>query len=105
MQEKKEIYAEIRGIFADAAEGRDLENIEGRLSIAATKLDALNDYKCKGIIEAIDAVRKGIGKDPDKARYHIKALTSLLRDDTSGAQEALDELQVHTLVSTPSQGV
>lgn len=102
MQEKKEIIAEIRSIFADAAEGRDLENIESRLSIAATKLDALNDSKCKGIIEAVDAIRREIGSDTGKARYHIKSLVALLQGNTSGAQEALDELKVQTLVGTLS---
>lgn len=102
MQEKKEIFAEIRGIFADAAKGCDLENIESRLSVAATKLDALGDSECAGVVNMIDSVRKSIGKDPDKAHYHIKSILALLNGDLSGAEKALDELKVKTLVSAPS---
>lgn len=102
MQEKKEIIAEIQGIFADAVEGRDLENIESRFSIAATKLDSLNDPDCKGLVEAIDAIRKSIGSDHDKAHYIVKAIMALVKGDTSVAEETLDELKVKSFISSLS---
>lgn len=95
---KDEVIGEVREIFADAVAGRDLDNIEHRLSIAATKLDAMVDERCHGlsrfVVHALDSFRKSIGNDPDKAHYYAKALQSLVNDDIEGAENALDDFSI-----------
>jgi len=102
-QTKDEVIGEVREIFADAVAGRDLEHIESRLSIAATKLDALRDEGVKGIsrfvISALDSFRQNIKGDKDKAQCYAKALTCLIKDDVSGAESALDDFSVRDFLS------
>lgn len=105
-QTKNEVIGEVREIFADAVAGRDLENIEHRLSIAATKLDALVDERCHGlsrfVVHALDAFRKSIGDNPDKALYYSRALQSLVEDDVAGAEDALDDFSVRDFLNNLS---
>ena len=102
-----EVIGEVREIFADAVAGRDLDNIEHRLSIAATKLDAMVDERCHGlsrfVVHALDAFRKSIADNPDKAQYYAKALQSLVNDDLKGAEDALDDFSVRDFLNNLSQ--
>lgn len=105
-QTKDEVIGEIREIFADAVAGRDLDNIESRLSIAATKLDALRDEGVRGIsrfvINALDSFRQNIKGNRDKAQCYAKALTCLINDDLEGAESAIDDFSVRDFLSNLS---
>lgn len=102
-QTKDEVIGEVREIFADAVAGRDLEHIESRLSVAATKLDALADEGVRGIsrfvINALDSFRQNIKGSKDKAQCYAKALTCLVNDDLDGAESALDDFSVRDFLS------
>ena len=102
-QTKDEVIDEVREIFADAVAGRDLEHIESRLSIAATKLDALADEGVKGIsrfvISALDSFRKNIAGNPDKAQCYAKALKALMDDNLDEAEAAIDDFSVRDFLS------
>jgi len=104
IQTKDEVIGEVREIFADAVAGRDLDNIEHRLSIAATKLDAMVDERCHGlsrfVVHALDAFRQVIGNDSEKAHYYAKALQSLVHDDLSAAENALDDFSVRDFLNS-----
>ena len=107
-QTKNEVIGEINEIFADAVAGKDLENIEHRLSIATTKLDAVTEGSRIGqrlnslVITALDAFREIIGKNPEKAHYYAKAFQCLFNDDIKGAQDALDEFSVNDFLKNLS---
>ena len=97
---KQELLSELQGIFADAEAGTDLANIEHRLSIAATKVDALiesgnaHEGFTRFLTTTLDAIRTAIGKDPDKAHFYIKALSELVRGNDDAAEDALTDYQV-----------
>lgn len=97
---KQELLSELQGIFADAEAGTDLANIEHRLSIAATKVDALIESGnapegfTRFLTTTLDAIRTSIGKDPDKAHFYIKALSELVRGNDDAAEDALDRFSV-----------
>ena len=97
---KQELLSELQGIFADAEAGTDLTNIEHRLSIAATKVDALIESGnapeefTRFLTTTLDAIRTAIGKDPDKAHFYIKALSELVRGNNDAAEDALDRFSV-----------
>lgn len=97
---KQELLSELQGIFADAEAGTDLANIEHRLSIAATKVDALIESGnapegfTRFLTTTLDAIRTAIGKDPDKAHFYIKALSELVRGNNDAAEDALDRFSV-----------
>lgn len=97
---KQELLSELQGIFADAEAGTDLANIEHRLSIAATKVDALIESGnapegfTRFLTTTLDAIRTAIGKDPDKAHFYIKALSELVRGNDDAAVDALDRFSV-----------
>lgn len=97
---KQELLSELQGIFADAEAGTDLANIEHRLSIAATKVDALIESGnapegfTRFLTTTLDAIRTAIGKDPDKAHFYIKALSELIRGNDDAAEDALDRFSV-----------
>lgn len=97
---KQELLSELQGIFADAEAGTDLANIEHRLSIAATKVDALIESGnapegfTRFLTTTLDAIRTAIGKDPDKAHFYIKALSELVRGNDDAAEDALDQFSV-----------
>lgn len=97
---KQELLSELQGIFADAEAGTDLANIEHRLSIAATKVDALIESGnapegfTRFLTTTLDAIRTAIGKDPDKAHFYIKALSELVRGNDDAAVDALDQFSV-----------
>lgn len=97
---KQELLSELQGIFADAEAGTDLANIEHRLSIAATKVDALVESGnapegfTRFLTTTLDAIRTAIGKDPDKAHFYIKALYELVRGNDDAAEDALDRFSV-----------
>lgn len=97
---KQELLSELQGIFADAEAGTDLANIEHRLSIAATKVDALIESGnapegfTRFLTTTLDAIRTAIGKDPDKAHFYIKALSELVRGNDDAAEDALDRFSV-----------
>lgn len=101
----QEIISELQGIFADAEAGTDLANIEHRLAIAATKLDALSESSASDgspvgkdslrfLTTTLDAIRAAIGNDQDKAFYYIKALSELCRGNDDAAEDALDRFSV-----------
>ena len=101
----QEIISELQGIFADAEAGTDLANIERRLAIAATKLDALAEGSASDgshvgrevirfLTTTIDSIRAAIGNDQDKAFYYIKALSELCRGNDDAAEDALDRFSV-----------
>ena len=97
---KQELLSELQGIFADAEAGTDLANIEHRLSIAATKVDALIESGnapegfTRFLTITLDAIRTAIGKDLDKAHFYIKALSELVRGNDDAAEDALDRFSV-----------
>lgn len=103
----QDIIGELQGIFADAEAGRDLPNIEHRLSIVATKVDALAeapDASLSGsglrfLTTTLDTIRRSIGSDPQRAYYNIKALCELLRDNLDAAEQTIAERDVHEFLS------
>ncbi len=106
IQTKDEVIGEVREIFADAVAGVDLERIDQRLAVAATKLDAIvedhRDNIISNVISAIDAFRKTIGNNPAKAQAYSKALLELLNDNIDGAESALDDFSVHDFIDSLS---
>lgn len=97
---KQELLSELQGIFADAEAGTDLANIEHRLSIAATKVDALIESGnapegfTRFLTTTLDTIRAAIGKDHDKAFYYMKAIAELVRGNDDAAEDVLDRFFV-----------
>ena len=102
----QDIIGELQGIFADAEAGRDLPNIEHRLSIVATKVDALAeapDASLSGsglrfLTTTLDTIRASIGTDPAKAHAFIKVIAELVRDNPDAAEQTLADFQVQQLL-------